>query len=79
MAMFHILSPELGLFILVLGGVIGLRKFVNFHSISIVEGMLIYVPPQKEDFDAFEESNKTTKAKKKKGGKKEHDKEQPKA
>lgn len=70
MAMFHILSPELGLFILVLGGFIILRK-INFHSISVVEGMVIYVPPQKEDFDSFEESTK-----KKKGGKK-HDKVQP--
>ena len=70
MAIFHVLSPELGLFILVLGGVICLRKF-NFHSISVVEGMVIYVPPQQEDFDALEASSK-----KKKGAKK-HDKNQP--
>ena len=74
MAIFHVLSPELGLFVVVLGGVIFLRKF-NLHSISVVEGMVIYVPPQKEDFDALEESSKVEK-KKKKGGKK-HDKEEP--
>ena len=74
MAIFHVLSPELGLFVVVLGGVICLRKF-NFHSISVVEGMVIYVPPQKEDFDALEASSKVDK-KKKKGGKK-HDKDEP--
>lgn len=52
----NILSPELLLFVLILGALMKLRK-TSVYSMSIAKGLVAYIPPTEKDFEVLEKSN----------------------
>ena len=52
----NILSPELLIFALILGGLMKLRQS-SVMSMTIARGLLTYIPPTGEDFDVLDKSN----------------------
>jgi hypothetical protein len=57
MSSWHILSPELVIFVLILIAYMKIRQ-KQFLSIKVVKGLKTYVPPVEADFEMLEKTNK---------------------